>query len=200
MISILYRGEKMKHKGTQTLETNRLILRRFTLEDAQAMFNNWANDEEVTKFLTWLPHQNVVVTKSIVSSWVDEYEKDNFYQWAIILKDNGSEPIGCIGTVGQNDDIQMVHIGYCMGKAWWHQGIMSEALAEVISYFFHEVQMNRIESCHDVLNPHSGDVMKKCGMQFEGIKRQADLNGHGELCDMAFYGIIASDYLYKGKN
>jgi len=48
----------MTHKGTVTLETERLILRRFTLEDAEAMFRNWVNDAEMSRFMTWQPHSS----------------------------------------------------------------------------------------------------------------------------------------------
>lgn len=49
----------MTHKGTVMLETERLILRRFVAEDAEAMFRNWVNDPEVTRYLTWQPHGSI---------------------------------------------------------------------------------------------------------------------------------------------
>ena len=89
----------MKHCGTQTIETERLILRQFKSEDADAMFKNWANDEEVTKYLTWSPHGTVDVTKEILKQWVDSYKDEKYYQWAIVLKEI-DEPIGSISAVG----------------------------------------------------------------------------------------------------
>ena len=56
----------LTHKGTQTIETPRLILRKARMEDAEPMFRNWANDTEVTKYLTWPPHENIEVTKSVL--------------------------------------------------------------------------------------------------------------------------------------
>ena len=82
----------LKHKGTQTIETSRLIMRQARIEDAEAMFRNWANDSEVTKYLTWPPHGNVEVTKQILASWVEGYKNDDYYQWMIVLKDK-NEPI-----------------------------------------------------------------------------------------------------------
>ena len=69
----------MNHKGTITLETNRLILRRFRLDDAQAMYDNWASDPEVTKFLTWPIHGNVEISRSILQSWIDAYADNDTY-------------------------------------------------------------------------------------------------------------------------
>ena len=69
----------MNHKGTVTLETNRLILRRFRLDDAQAMYDNWASDPEVTKFLTWPVHGSVEISRFILQSWVDAYSEKDAY-------------------------------------------------------------------------------------------------------------------------
>lgn len=182
----------MRHCGTQTIETDRLILRRFSTDDAEAMYRNWASDPEVTKYLTWPAHASAGVSRAVLEVWTLSYEQENYYQWAIVLKAHGSDPVGSIGAVGMNDDFSMVHIGYCLGKAWWHQGIMSEALKAVMDFFFREVGANRIESRHDPRNPHSGMVMKKCGMKYEGTLRQADRNNQG-ICDACWYALLKSD-------
>lgn len=82
----------MKHCGTQRLETNRLILRRYANEDAAAMYKNWASDKEVTKFLMWPAHSNQEVSQSVIEDWVNQYSHENYYHWAIVLKENGDEP------------------------------------------------------------------------------------------------------------
>ena len=61
----------LNHKGTQKIETERLILRKAKIEDAEAMFRNWANDPEVTKFLTWPVHGSVEITKKLLAGWVE---------------------------------------------------------------------------------------------------------------------------------
>ena len=183
----------LTHKGTQTIETSRLILRRAVREDAEAMFRNWASDPEVTKFLTWPAHSNIAVSEMVIGSWLQEYEKENYYQWMIVLKDIG-EPIGSISVVRQNDRVEEAEIGYCIGSRWWHQGIMSEALNAVIQYLFEEVGMNRVAARHDPNNPHSGGVMRKCGMQYEGTLRSSDRNNQG-ICDAAQYAILRSDWI-----
>ena len=67
------------HKGTQTLHTERLILRKFSIDDAADMFNNWANDEKVTKFLTWQPHQSIDATRQLLQGWVAAYDNIKTY-------------------------------------------------------------------------------------------------------------------------
>lgn len=102
----------MTHKETKVLETERLFLRRFKIEDAQNMFDNWASNPNVTKFLTWDPHENVEITKLIINDWLKGYEEDNYYQWAIEVKENG-ELIGSISVVRINENVNEVEIGYC---------------------------------------------------------------------------------------
>lgn len=181
----------MNHCGTKNIETDRLILRRLRIEDAEAMYRNWASDPEVTKFLTWPPHENVEATRGLLTDWVAAYERDDYYQWGIELKSLG-EVIGTITVVGMKESIGMAHIGYCIGRSWWHQGVMTEALGAIITFLFEEVKCKRIESRYDVNNPHSGDVMKNCGMTFEGIMRGADVNNQG-ICDTGQYAILRDD-------
>ena len=180
------------HKGTRTLETDRLILRKATREDAIPMFRNWASDPEVTKFLTWPTHDKVEVSRYVLESWISEYGKDDFYQWMIVEKCLG-EPVGSISVVRQNEEIAEAEIGYCIGRAWWHRGIMTEALTAVMEYLITDVGMNRIAARHDPNNPHSGGVMRKCGMEYEGTSRASDRNNRG-ICDASHYGISRSDW------
>ena len=181
----------MKHLGTVTLETDRLILRRFRFDDAMDMYRNWASDPEVTRFLTWPTYETPETANGILKLWESGYEKTDFYQWAIELKEIG-QPIGSISVVRLNEQVTSAEIGYCIGQPWWRKGITSEALGRVIRFLFDEVGMNRIEAKHDVNNPGSGKVMQKCGMAFEGIHRQADWNNQG-LCDVACYAILKSE-------
>lgn len=182
----------LTHKGTRTLHTARLTLRRFEIGDAQAMYANWASDEEVTKYLTWPAHSSPEVSQTVLRDWSANYAREDYYQWAIVLRENGDEPIGSISVVAQNEQVRKAHIGYCIGRRWWHQGITSEALKVVIDFLFDEVGMQRIEAIHDPNNPNSGGVMRKCGMQFEGTLRQSSRNNQG-ICDANWYAILATD-------
>lgn len=183
----------MKHKGTIKLESKNLILRKFVLEDAESMYNNWASDEEVTKYLSWPAHSSVEVSKDIINSWIEEYKNDNYYHWAITLKENGDEPIGGISIVEIKEKVGSVQFGYCIGQNWWNKGVTSEALNTLIEFFIKEVGANRIEARHDPNNPNSGKVMMKCGLKYEGTMRQYDINNQG-ICDTSMYGILAKDY------
>lgn len=183
----------MNHVGTVIIETKRLILRQFTEKDATAAFRNWTSDEKVTEFLRWPTHESVEITQSILKEWINSYKNNDFYQWAIALKENSDEPIGTISVVDKNERLDIVHIGYCIGSKWWNQGITSEAFSGIISFLFDEVKVNRIESQHDPNNPNSGKVMVKCGLRYEGTLRQADFNNKG-IVDASMYSLLASEY------
>ncbi len=183
----------MQHQGTVLIETDRLILRRFLLSDCKAAFYNWTSDDKVTEFLRWPTHENIETTERIVKMWIDNYAKKDFYQWAITLKSNRDEPIGTISVVEQNEELNTVHIGYCIGSKWWNKGITSEAFSAIITFLFDQVKVNRIESQHDPCNPNSGKVMLKCGLKYEGTLREADISNKG-IVDASMYSILAKEY------
>lgn len=182
----------MEHKGTVPIETNRLLLRRFTLNDIRYAFDNWTSDDKVTVFLRWPTHQDITITEKVMKGWVESYEDKSFYHWAIVLKEIG-KPIGSITVVHMDERVDKVHVGYCIGSKWWNKGYTSEAFSSIIPFFFHEVKARRIESQHDPDNPCSGKVMEKCGLSFEGVLRRADWSNRG-IVDACMYGLLAEDY------
>lgn len=184
----------LKHAGTVELSTDRLLLRRFTEDDVEATFCNWTSDKKVTEFLRWPTHDSVAVTQRVISEWITNYQNKNYYQWAIVLKDDGADkPFGTISVVGQNENLRIMRIGYCIGTKWWNQGIVTEAFKAIIPFLFDKVHVNRIEAQHDPQNPNSGKVMLKCGLQYEGTLRQADSSNKG-IVDAAMYSLLARDY------
>ena len=182
----------MENKGTIRLETKRLILRRFVMDDAKAMYNNWATDSKTTEYLTWEKHKSIEETQELVTRWIEAYNELSTYNWIIELKDT-HEAIGNISAVKIDEKIEAVEIGYCMGSKWWGNGYMPEALTEVINYLFSKVKLNRIAACHDVNNPKSGRVMDKAGMKTEGIMRQTG-KAKGKLYDKKWHSILRSEW------
>lgn len=181
----------MRHQGTKTIETARLILRPFAPEDGDAMFRNWAGDPEVTRYLTWQPHADADVSRRLTALWAEEAKKPDVYQWAIVPKEPG-EPIGSLSVVALKDDMAAAELGYCIGRPWWGQGLTAEGLRAVIEYLIREVGMMRVTACHDIQNPRSGRVMEKAGMRREGILRGAGRNNRG-IIDLVQYAILPED-------
>ena len=142
----------LAHKGTQLIETERLILRPFTLSDANDMFKNWTSDDEVTKYLTWPTHSSIEVSEMIIDSWVAGYEDSRYYQWAIELKES-HEVIGSISLMNVDDEKECGEIGYCIGRRYWNQGIVTEAFQALIPFCLNEIGIERLVARHDVNNP-----------------------------------------------
>lgn len=142
-----------------TLETERLILRPFELTDAESMFNNWASDDEVTKYVTWNTHKSIEETKYVLSIWVNEYEKEERINFAIVYKET-NELIGGIDVVGYHEGIPV--IGYNMSRKYWNKGIMTEACKKVIELLF-SLNHNKIIIEALVENIGSNRVIQKCG-------------------------------------
>lgn len=182
----------MEHKGTVRLETPRLVLRKITMEDAEAAFRNWESDDCVTEFLRWPTARDMAQVDSVTRQWVDGYADPAFYQWVIVPKDL-NEPIGTISVVDQNERTDTVHIGYCIGSRWWRMGYTSEAFSAIIPFLFEQVKVQRIEAQHDPENPGSGAVMRKCGLKYEGTLRRADWNNRG-IVDACMYSLLADEY------
>ncbi len=182
----------LTHRGTQIINTDRLLLRKLEVDDAQDMYKNWATDSEVTKFLSWKPHHDVKETKEVIKQWTLEYENDDNYNWAIVLRDIG-EVIGGISLVRMDKKHYSCEVGYCMSRKYWDMGIMTEALKAVIHYVFSEVGFNRIIATHDTNNIASGKVMMKCGMKYEGTLRQARFSDNRGFYDLSVYAILKDE-------
>lgn len=182
---------ELNHLGSKIIETNRLILRPFNIDDAEDMFNNWASNDNVTKFLTWPSHSSVEITKDVLKQWTETYSDLKTYHWAIMLKDI-NQVIGDISVVKMDEECLTVELGWCMSEKYWGQGIMPEAAKAVCDFLFDEVGFNRIAALHDSNNSKSGRVMQKIGMKYEGTKRQASKNNQG-ICDIVLYAILKED-------
>lgn len=130
------------------------------MNDADMMFSNWANDDEVTKYLTWQSHGSIDITKDILSKWVDNYKNLNFYQWCI---EHDDIAIGSIGINKIDEELKSGEIGFCIGKKWWRKGITSEALKYVKNFLVEEVRFEHLWAWHHIYNPNSGMVLTKCG-------------------------------------
>ena len=182
----------IEHKGTIRILTERLILRQFIEIDAEETFNNWCNDDAVTKYLTCPTHKDINVTKTVLGSWIKSYENIEFYQWTILLKAEKSV-IGSISVVNYSNENEHCEIGYCIGRKYWGKGITTEALKAVILFLMEEVGFERIAAIHYKENILSGKVMEKAGMKYEGRRRNFHKNKAGKFADCESYAIIKED-------
>ena len=189
----------MTHKGTITLETERLVLRRFAPSDLEPMFRNVWSNYDVWKWTNYEPMNSIddvlYLNKIFTDKWFAKYDNLDYYNWAIQLKSAG-DVIGRVrgGWLNKMDErIGQIELAYELGARWWKQGLMTEAARRVIDFFLTEIGYNRIYSGHASENPASGRDMQKCGMVYEGTLRQGCIQ-HGRLFDEVKYAILAQDY------
>ncbi|MCT7969072.1 GNAT family N-acetyltransferase [Laspinema sp. D1] len=173
------------------LESDRLILRKMTLEDAPDLFE-YASDPEVAQYTTWYPHQSLEDSHIFLNSVLENYQTPKGFNWGIIHKDHSK----LIGTCGLVDWVQSDHyaeIGYALARPYWGQGYMPESVKAVVAFSFQETDLNRIEGRCKLPNHASARVMEKVGMKFEGILRQ-QMFIKGSFHDMKLYAILREDW------
>ena len=157
----------LKHCGSQAMETKRLILRPFKIEDADDMFNNWASNDNVTKYLTWPTHTNIEITKFILSEWVKTYEDIKIYHWAIVLKQT-NEVIGDCGLTMQNiHNVIKPEIGYHIRKDMQRKGYAKEAAIAVRDWTFTNTPFKQIYSYMKYTNDPSNKTAVSWGCHFQ---------------------------------
>jgi quinolinate synthase len=175
--------------GRSVLLTERLVLRPFRKDDAEAMFLNWTSDENVARYCRWYAHENISITEKLLKMYIDDAASETSYRWAITLNGH-DEPIGCIDVV-QFRENSVPEVGYVLSRRHWGQGLMTEALGAVTEELF-RCGFSKIFACHAVDNPASGRVMEKCGMVYthrEWIQKKFNSD---ELCEVKCYGIEKS--------
>ena len=151
--------------GTQTIETDRLILRRMTDEDALDMYNHWASDPLVPRYFTWDIHENIDVTKSLIKNWVAQYDDPFCFHWIIYCK----ELEHTIGTV-YIDDIDRESgngvISCILSRECWGKGFAAEITKAVVNYAFEKAGFEKIFAHHHEDNIASGKALLKAGFSF----------------------------------
>ena len=154
---------KLKNNAQpNTIETERLVLRKIKNEDTEPMFRNWASDQEVTRYVTWLPHDNVEITHAIIQEWIKEESDPKTIRYMITVK-GSDEPIGMIDVVAYIDGAP--EIGYILSKKQWGKGYMTEACKAFVQCLL-DIGFSRIVIEANVENFASNRVIEKCGFIF----------------------------------
>ncbi len=174
------------------LHTPRLLLRHIRMDDAGDIYA-YASDPQVTPYLIWETHRSLDDTYDFLARTLQSYRDGGLPVWAIEYQPEKK----VIGTCGFAE-LALRHargeIGYVIGRNYWRQGIMTEAIRAVLAYCFDGLQLNRVEARCDVDNTGSWRVMEKCGMKFEGLLRQ-NIILHGRPRDAKLYAILREDWV-----
>jgi len=151
-----------------TFETTRLLLRPVAIKDVDAIFDGYAQDEEVVRYLIWRPHRSLSETQAYVERCIatpSEVERtymvlgrdDNMVRGAFALRQRAPHRLDC---------------GYVLARPWWRQGLMTEVLSEVSCWALRQPAVFRIGAVCDVENIGSARVLEKSGFVREGLLRR----------------------------
>ncbi len=179
-----------------TLETERLILRPFTLKDAKTT-QKLAGDRDIASTTLNIPHPyEDGMAEDWISTHKEKFEQEKGVTYAITLKDG--RVIGAISLITMVKGHQ-AELGYWIGKPYWNHGYCTEAGKEMLRYGFMDLELNRIHSCYLSRNPPSGRVMEKLGMTYEGTRRQ-HVSKWGVYEDLELKGILKKDWKSSNKH
>lgn len=155
-------------KPPEQFETKRLLLRPPQRKDAEAIFSAYAQDHEVVRYLPWLPHASVENTRSFVQWSMEAWSGEHRFPWVITCKESKT----LLGMIELRPHDFHASLGYVLARAYWNQGIMSEAVQVLVDWALAQPPIYRVWAICDQENIGSARVMEKVGMQQEGLMRR----------------------------
>ena len=174
----------MNHCGTQKIETKRLLLRQFAMEDARDMLELWIADPWVQAEYGEPTYDTLEAVEELLKKWITGYENPGFYRWAMVEQESGR----CIGQIAfcrVYEDCRAAEIEYCVSSSFWGRGYAGEALQAVIDHTFVNTDFAWLEAYHRAENEKSGRVLEKSSMSVTDTVerfRRAGENPEGEVC------------------
>lgn len=174
-----------------SIETERLLLRGMTVDDAEAMFA-YTSDPEVTRYVIWDTHRSVDDSRAFLELTVSAYQSGEPSGWGIVHKEDGNF-IGTCGFVEWSPEHARIELGYVLARGYWGRGLTAEAVRAMIPFGFERLELNRIEARCIAGNTASARVMEKAGMSYEGTMWRREFI-KGSYRDMKHYAVLRSEY------
>lgn len=182
----------LTHIGTETIETERIILRRFEYTDDNAMLKYWVADEKIQSLYSEPVYSTKEEVKELLDKYIESYDKSDYYRWAIIEKNSG-ECIGQIAFFLVDSKNHFAEIEYCIGSDFQCKGFATEATKAVIKYGFEKMNLHKIQICTKTINKPSKRVIEKCGFTYEGTLRDY-FYMNGEYVGRLYFSMLKSEF------
>ncbi len=182
----------LEHCGTQTLHTERLILRPFQYSDAEDMLVNWIADPDIQSLLSEPVYTTREEVGGLLDRWVGSYERTDYYRWAIVEK---STPV-CIGQIAiflVDNKNHFCEIEYGIGSRFHRKGYASEAVREVLDFAFGRVCFHKVQVCHKEGNVASQGIIRKNNFTYEGTLRDYFFM-NGRYVNRYYYSMLREEY------
>ena len=175
-----------------SLTTNRLRLRQIQPEDAEAIFVTFS-DEETMQFTGHGPYRLLDETRRFIEQIQTRYARREAIRWGITLKGE-NRVIGSCGFHDFDAGFHRAETGYELNRAFWNQGLMTEAMSAILAYGFTDLDLHRIEASIDMANEASKKLLLKLGFTYEGNLRQR-YAFRGRFGDEHFFGLLQDEWL-----
>lgn len=182
----------LKHCGTLMIKTERLILRRFSIEDTECAFKYWASNERVQSLYGEPVYDTLAKTRELILGYISSYGRVNNYRWAIVLKETNE----CVGQVAYflvDDKNHFGELEYCIGEAFQRRGLTTEAVKAVIDFGFNNINFNKVQISHKEGNEASKRVILKNNLTFEGRLRDYFYT-NGRYVSRYYYSILKNEW------
>ena len=175
-------------RPNRTWETARLVARPAATADAGIIFEDYARDPSVARYMTWRPHQTVDETIEFLRRCERVWADGSAFPWTLWMKDGGA--FGGMLEIRVHET--SVNVGYALARRWWRQGFMTEALTWVVQWALEQPQIFRVWATCDVDNLASARLLERVGMEREGVLRRWLLhpNLSSEPRDSLCYSIV----------
>ncbi|MDD6038974.1 MAG: GNAT family N-acetyltransferase [bacterium] len=183
----------LTHVGTQTIETERMILRRFEYSDNEAMRKNWISDEKIQSMYSEPVYTTEDEVKELLDKYIGSYSREDYYRWAIIDKES-NECIGQIAYFLVDNKNHFAEIEYCVGTQYQRRGLATEATKAVIAYGFERMNLHKVQICTKTINAPSKRVIEKCGFTYEGTLRDY-FYMDGAYVGRLYYSMLRNEYM-----
>lgn len=182
----------LSHKGTQTIETERLILRPFLHTDHDDMLTYWVSDPKIQSPYCEPIYTTKEEVRGLLDKYIGSYENLDYYRWAIIEKESGI----CIGQIAiflVDNKNHFCEIEYALGSKFHRKGYASEAVKSILNFSFNEVNFHKVQVCHNGDNIASQGVIRKCNFTYDGNLRDF-FYMDGKYVDRLYYSMLKEEY------
>ncbi len=174
-----------------TLITKRLVCRQLTIDDAEILHQYWS-DVDVTEFMSLDPFKTIEETEEMIMLLTSLPENNQGIRWAITRKED-DKIIGTCGFHNHKPEHFRAEMGYELGREYWNQGIMTEALPAIMDYGFNCLNYNRIEAFVNYGNVRSAGLLERMGFKLDGVLREYEFN-RGNFVDQYCYSLLKKDF------
>lgn len=176
------------------IETERLLLRKFQIEDTENCYRNWGKDDILGKYLPMYPVKDQTDMQKMIKEYIRAYENDA-YIWLIQNKET-KEPIGYISVSIPYKELKIGEIAYLIGSKWWNKGYAFESVRAVILHMFQKENIYMIEAKYNETNTASGNLLRKLGLREDGRLRGRRIDrSSGERNALVVCSILKSEFV-----